>query len=179
MGNTHLPLGAATMVNGHERRIEQRRLDGKFIQIFDSFNTAFKALNRSYGKLIREVCQGKRAHAYGFLWRYYEPDQEDERWISHPCLPIRCSTHGRIERPNGQKTIGTRGPDGYWRIGFKPITGNKSFMVHRLIAETFHPHRDPTQVHVNHLDRNKSNNRPCNLQWATPSQNTKHYYANK
>lgn len=62
-------------------------------------------------------------------------------------------------------------PDGYLAVSLwdNSIRGNKkrkTFLVHRLVAETFIPntYNKPT---VNHKDGNKQNNCVDNLEWAT------------
>ena len=47
---------------------------------------------------------------------------------------------------------------------------NKSFLVHRLVAETFIP-QDNLDLVVNHLDENKHNACLENLEWITQSEN--------
>lgn len=48
----------------------------------------------------------------------------------------------------------------------------KRFTVHYLIAIAFHGPR-PVGLHVDHLDGNKANNTPQNLQWVTPAENNR------
>lgn len=49
--------------------------------------------------------------------------------------------------------------------------------VHRLVAETFIEEvRCLTDLHVNHSDGDKTNNRSSNLEWTTPSENATHAY---
>jgi NUMOD4 motif/HNH endonuclease len=58
--------------------------------------------------------------------------------------------------------------------GYSDITLNgKTFKVHRLVALAFidNPNNKPT---VNHIDRNKHNNRVNNLEWATYSEQSLH-----
>lgn len=50
--------------------------------------------------------------------------------------------------------------------------------VHRLVAETFHIVRFVDEIWVNHKDGNKLNNSKNNLEWVTPSYNTKHAFEN-
>lgn len=70
-------------------------------------------------------------------------------------------------RVNGYKYVTLTTPDGDYTI--KP--------VHRLVAEAFVPGRSPERCWVNHLDEDKSNNLPDNLQWCTPSENCRHHGA--
>lgn len=57
---------------------------------------------------------------------------------------------------------------------------NKSFSVHRMIAECYIPNTD-NKPHVNHIDGNRLNNHISNLEWVTRSENMKHsvYVLNK
>ena len=70
-----------------------------------------------------------------------------------------------------------RNKNGYNTVGLQINKKKKMFFVHRLVAEYFvAPKRGNLQV--NHIDGNKQNNDFRNLEWVTPSQNTKHAYDN-
>lgn len=62
----------------------------------------------------------------------------------------------------------------YLGVGLKvaPRT-NRTFGVHRLVAEAFIPNPDELP-HVNHQNLNKHDNRKANLEWATESENQQH-----
>lgn len=73
-------------------------------------------------------------------------------------------------------------PDGYLAVTLwdDSIRGNKkrkTFLVHRLVAETFipNPENKPT---VNHKDGNKKNNCVTNLEWATSHEQNVHAFSN-
>ena len=48
----------------------------------------------------------------------------------------------------------------------------KSYYIHTLVAEAFiHPR--PYGYQIDHIDRDRQNNRPCNLRFVTPSENSR------
>lgn len=62
--------------------------------------------------------------------------------------------------------------------GYKVVSLNfngveKSYRVHRLVAETFIPNPNNFPV-VNHIDGNKQNNAVSNLEWCTVKENSLH-----
>lgn len=63
--------------------------------------------------------------------------------------------------------------DGYPRLGLRRQTRFETRSLHQLVAEAFLGPR-PTGKVVNHKDGIKTNARPCNLEWATQGENSKH-----
>jgi hypothetical protein len=64
--------------------------------------------------------------------------------------------------------------DGYLQIGLRKLGIRKKhwFRVHRLIALAFLTVPENYQLlHVDHIDRNKTNNLLENLRWVTPQEN--------
>jgi len=52
----------------------------------------------------------------------------------------------------------------------------KAYLIHRLVAIHFIP--NPLNLpEINHIDGNKINNRPNNLEWVNKSENMKHAHA--
>lgn len=66
---------------------------------------------------------------------------------------------------------------GYRSVGFQIARVDSTFSVHQLVARAFIPNpRDLFEV--NHLNGNKADNRACNLDWCTRSENVQHAFDN-
>lgn len=73
------------------------------------------------------------------------------------------------------KTLSQKGIRGYMNVGLSDGEGHiKTKQVHRLVLKAFNPIDNMNNMQVNHIDCNKSNNSLENLEWTTPSENTKH-----
>lgn len=64
---------------------------------------------------------------------------------------------------------------GYECVHLRIDGKTKSFLVHRLVAETFIPNPN-NYKEINHIDGNPLNNKVENLEWCNRSQNIKHAY---
>lgn len=68
---------------------------------------------------------------------------------------------------------GSRGPDGYWRVGLHKDNHPHQNCVHVFVALTFlGPKPDGTEV--NHKSMDKSDNAPANLEYVSRSENLLH-----
>jgi hypothetical protein len=65
--------------------------------------------------------------------------------------------------------------NGYYTVTLCNKSINKTFYVHRLIAETFLPN-SLNKSTINHIDGNKINNDLSNLEWATQAENNRHAF---
>ncbi|WP_208609489.1 HNH endonuclease signature motif containing protein [Streptomyces atriruber] len=52
------------------------------------------------------------------------------------------------------------------------MTGDKVESAHFLVCVAFHGPRPTASHQVAHGDGDPTNNRPCNLRWATPAENS-------
>src|SRR5699024_3427501 len=62
--------------------------------------------------------------------------------------------------------------NGYKCVGISNESGSKKVYVHRLVMEAF---EGKSELQVDHIDRDKSNNNLSNLRYCTPREND-HYW---
>jgi hypothetical protein len=71
---------------------------------------------------------------------------------------------------NGTRRLETTNGRGYHRITLSINGDRRDSYAHRLVCEAYHG-PCPTGLECRHLDGNRSNNKPGNLQWATRREN--------
>lgn len=116
-----------------------------------------------------------------YVGRYQVSDKGRIRSVSRPktgrnqVVEFTFNTEGRILKANNDSR-------GYPQISLSQP--KRVARVHRIVAETFlAPPSDEvveecrlagTKVFVNHIDKNKGNARPSNLEWCSPKYNVDH-----
>lgn len=93
-----------------------------------------------------------------------------EGFVKHPTIDLWCNRDGRVFIPGGPRhrehiTYGTLNKKGYYVVQRDGI----QYRVNRLIAETFIPNPESKPT-VDHINRDRSDNRVENLRWATLSE---------
>lgn len=111
---------------------------------------------------------------------------DEEIWKTYPEYPwIEASNLGRVRtrdrvvtRSNGRKQFvkgrvlkQQRDRYGYMRVNIRVNGKCIGLLIHRIVATCFIPNPD-NLPEVNHIDCDKTNNRPDNLEWCTPQYNT-------
>lgn len=71
------------------------------------------------------------------------------------------------------------GDNGYLSVTMTSDTGERTPVeLHRIVGKLLVMNDSPTlKDQINHVDRDKLNNRPGNLEWCTQGENVKHAYA--
>ncbi|UTH14748.1 NUMOD4 domain-containing protein [Macrococcus equipercicus] len=100
------------------------------------------------------------------------------------------SDYGRVRTKEGKQTHSVRHGVRTWkprilkeknpkgrdvRVSLWKDKGDKSFLVHRLVAFAFIP-EVPGKTCINHIDGNPRNNHVSNLEWCTYKENTNHAF---
>lgn len=103
-----------------------------------------------------------------------------EEWKPIPHAPLYYASNlGRIAKIIDGKShtiMYTRIQKGYEHVNLTIKKVRTSRLVHRLVALAFLGEPQNPKMEINHVDGDKLNNVPENLEWTTRSQNIKHYY---
>lgn len=145
------------------RPVDQLSLAGKLIKQYKSIPAASKDLGIDKKHIYKSAKDGTTTN--GFRFSYSDDDLPNEIWKEHIC-GRKVSNLGRVQNKRGCKTFGSDRKGGYKVI----YDGNKMRLVHRMVLETFNPPNDST-LHVDHIDRDPTNNNLENLRWVTPKEN--------
>lgn len=147
-------------VQNKSRGVVQLTLAGEFVAQWDRIKDA--PCRRSN---IGSVCAGRLQSACGYKWKYVEDYYHDTcRWVE--IQNVHVSEDGRVKLPSGKITYGYLNLNGYMVVNVDGLTPQ----VHRLVCTAFHGSPSHGMI-VDHINRNRSDNRADNLRWTSPSEN--------
>ena len=124
-----------------------------------------------------------------FLGTKDESDEEDEEWepfvITQAMANLdarlrghvrydtgwQISNTGRVQDTRGYIKRPTPEPSGYRKVTINIEGEVGHFLVSRLVGWLFLGRRRTEKTQIDHIDKNKGNDRVGNLRWATPAQN--------
>lgn len=90
-----------------------------------------------------------------------------ETWKPIVGTPYEVSDLGRVRRLGSRALRPRPTRQGYQRVSLG--AGNDAF-IHRLVATAFHG-TPPAGWHVDHINRDRGDNRAANLRWLNPEDN--------
>lgn len=109
------------------------------------------------------------------------PNDGEEAWRPLPACGAFVSSEGRvwigIPWSRGGRADESE-QRGYLMVCVPGVNGGRPVGVHRLVAHAFHG-PCPDGMCVDHIDGDPLNNSPDNLQYVTPSENTRLYWERK
>ena len=95
-------------------------------------------------------------------------------------VPIRgfenylISNHGRVWNSKKKRFVGNvNRRKGYRQVSFKREGKQHTFQIHRLVMFHFGEPQTEDKPEIDHIDRDKQNNRIDNLRWVNKSENQK------
>lgn len=129
--------------------------------VYDSTGEAAKLCKLDQGT-ISKVANGMRPAHKGYQFKYVEElANPGESWVQLDDPNVQVSNMGRIMFNNKRVSIG------YDSGGYKKIrSGNRGWFVHRLVCLAFNGEALPAKDTVDHINRDRLDNRAVNLRWA-------------
>lgn len=137
---------------------------------------------------IYECLNNKHSNTYKkYIWKYKDIIDnlklENDEFFKNIGTVIEgydmsnyeASNYGKIRTVKNKRYLKPSiNQDGYYKVILANNTIRKNITVHKLIALLFIDNKNPQNIVVNHIDKNKLNNKSTNLEWTTIGQNTIH-----
>ena len=95
-----------------------------------------------------------------------------EIWKKIKLYPnYQISSFGKVKNLTTSENMKLRKrDDGYIDVGLTKKGEQKNELLHRLVAKAFCK-KQPGEIEVDHIDKNRANNKSTNLRWVSGSDN--------
>ena len=163
---------------GKKNKVYQYTLDNVFIREYNSPIDVENEMGIPRTRIL-DVCEGKARKTGGYIWKYSDeytatqPVPEGKTMTEYPNYII--TNDGKVYNSQRKRFLSLKKHvNGYIGIALTSYDNKrKNFYAHRLVALLFidNPNNYPE---VNHIDFDKTNNKIENLEWISPSGNSKH-----
>jgi len=134
---------------------------------FESISSILRTFEmnpKSQSRIIEAIRNKKLLN--GWTFEFLQSDQENTEWFKVPNIDqeIYVNKNGYIKT----KRVVTRGSikDSYYKFNVKINGKIVTKGVHELVCMTFHGAKPEWATSVNHIDEDKLNNKPENLEWS-------------
>jgi hypothetical protein len=97
-----------------------------------------------------------------------------EQWKDSFVPQYKVSNLGRVIGPKGRILCNRINTNGYLRINAITENGTKDIYIHRLVCVAFNGDPPFADAQVDHINKNRADNRSKNLRWVTASENRRH-----
>jgi hypothetical protein len=169
------------------------QLDDKknIIKEFTSISDINDHVNAKYDKVLREIMDtnDENTKVLGYYWRREKINHDihdDEIWKPTKTgydfdKYTEVSNYGRVKNKNTDHyyVVSSGKHSKYYKVNFSlkfkksEAKNNVSFSIHRLVAMSFLINNFGNSAHVDHIDKDPSNNHLSNLQWIPPKYHMK------
>jgi hypothetical protein len=138
-------------------------------QKFESVTAAFKDMGKELSGHITKSCNTGSLYC-GFKWKWDTQEMHANcEWkrinVSGCEQDIYANDEGYIKTKH-VVTKGNLNTDSYYTFVVKMYGKKVEKGVHQLVCSAFEGPKPDWATSVNHIDRNRTNNRPENLQWS-------------
>lgn len=160
----------------HPKKIAQYDENNNLIKIYPSIIDASVELNINRHS-IGKVCNGKYKKAGNFFWKFIKNEKyiTNNNGIEIKNYPnYKIKTDGSIYNIKSKKFVKQiKNLSGYCYVTLCKNGKKRNFYVHRLVASHYLINKN-NLPQVNHINKNRSDNRVSNLEWISISNNVLH-----
>lgn len=125
---------------------------------------------------VDEIDYNKCKWLYNEVWKDIKGYEGKYQISNTGRVRSMCNNGKKREEPFILKPI--KHYKGYLRVYLWKNSKQKTFLIHRLVAEAFIPNPN-NYLEINHKDENKQNNNVNNLEWCTRKYNMNYNGLNK